>query len=100
MGSEKSDEGALVRVPDHVVYRAFDSETVLLNLDTGQYHGLNQSAGRMFDLLQRTGSPELTIEQVAREFRMPVETVADDFSKLCTELQERGLIEINGSSMS
>jgi hypothetical protein len=100
MGSEESDEGTRVSVPDHVVYRAFDSETVLLNLDTGQYHGLNQSAGRMFDLLQQTRSPEVTIEQVAREFDMAVDKVADDFARLCTELKERGLIEINGFSIS
>lgn len=33
-------------VPDHVVYRAFVDETVVLNLDTGRYHGLNAVGGR------------------------------------------------------
>ena len=35
--------------PQHVVYRSFPSETVVLNLQTGSYHGLNATAGRMLD---------------------------------------------------
>jgi hypothetical protein len=28
-----------VRLPEHVVYRSFEAETVLLNLRTGEYYG-------------------------------------------------------------
>ena len=35
-----------VKLPQHVVYRDFVSETVLLNIQTGKYHGLNPTAGR------------------------------------------------------
>src|ERR671938_504612 len=38
---------ARLRVPEHVVYRDFDDETVVLNLDSGQYHGLNPTAAAM-----------------------------------------------------
>ena len=38
-------------VPDHVVYREFVNETVVLNLETGTYHGLNPSGGRMLEAL-------------------------------------------------
>ena len=33
-------------VPEHVVYRTFVSETVVLNLQSGHYHGINTSGGR------------------------------------------------------
>ena len=39
------------RVPDHVVYRKYVRETVILNLDTGTYHGLNRSGGKMLETL-------------------------------------------------
>ena len=42
-----------VKVPQHVVYRSFPSETVVLNLETGKYHGLNATAGRMLDALEQ-----------------------------------------------
>ena len=31
------------RIPQHVVFRGFATETVVLNLETGKYHGLNPS---------------------------------------------------------
>ena len=34
-----------VRVPRHVVHRDFPAQTVILNLETGKYHGLNPTAG-------------------------------------------------------
>ena len=33
-----------VVVPENVVLRAFEAQTLLLNLDTGTYHGLNDTA--------------------------------------------------------
>ncbi len=85
---------ARISVPDHVVYRSFDSETVVLNLGTGHYHGLNSTAGRMLDLLCETGSARLTAETLAREFNRPVEEIAGDVGELCRDLAARGLIEV------
>jgi DNA-binding CsgD family transcriptional regulator len=42
-----------VRVPQHVVHRAFPARTVVLNLETGKYHGLNPTAGRMLTALEQ-----------------------------------------------
>src|SRR3990170_1998979 len=39
------------RLPDHVVVRTFVLETVVLNLETGQYHGLNPTAGTILEML-------------------------------------------------
>ena len=49
------DAGALpldahASVPQHVVYRRFAAETVVLNLETGTYHGLNATGARMLEL--------------------------------------------------
>src|SRR4051794_40107552 len=40
-------------IPEHVVYRTFVSETVVLNLQSGLYHGINASGGRMMDLMDQ-----------------------------------------------
>ena len=42
------------RVPENVVHRQFAAETVILNLDTGLYHGLNVTGGRMMEVLDRS----------------------------------------------
>jgi hypothetical protein len=85
---------AKVRLSDHVVHRSFGSETVVLNLDTGQYHGLRGSGGRMLELLDETGDPEASARRLAAELEHPLEEVRRDLDELCRALAERSLLII------
>jgi hypothetical protein len=80
-------------VPDHVVSRAFAAETVVLNLRTGSYHGLNPVAGRMLELIDRTGDPGAAVETILSEWAVDRDRVERDMTALCADLLERGLIE-------
>jgi hypothetical protein len=82
-----------VSVPEHVVFRVFPAETVVLNLKTGTYHGLNPTAGRMLEVLRDTGDQARTAEVIAEEFGVPAEQVRTDLADLCADLIERGLLE-------
>jgi PqqD family protein of HPr-rel-A system len=89
---------ARVHVPAHVVYRWFDAETVLLNLRTGQYHGLNQTGGRMLELLQETeGTVRDAIERLAAEYGEDPPDIEDGLASFCAALAARGLIEIDAN---
>jgi hypothetical protein len=83
-----------IKVPENVVHRSFQEETVLLNLDTGQYHGLNGTAGMMLKALEETGDAERAAEIVAGEFDVELERVRADLADLCSALLERGLVVI------
>jgi len=85
---------AKIVVPSHVVFRTFAAETVALNLDTGIYHGLNVTAGRMLDVLQKTGSFNETVDQLVAEYNRTVVEISQDLRTLCGELLQRGLIEL------
>jgi coenzyme PQQ synthesis protein D (PqqD) len=82
-----------VRVPDHVVHRAFVAETVVLNLQTGRYHGLNPSAGRMLDLLESTATPREAADRLAEEYGQPVDVIERDLAGFCRGMLDRKLIE-------
>lgn len=84
-----------VRILDHVVHRSFAAETVLLNLETAHYHGLNTSGGRLFEALRATGSVDAAARAVAAEFDVPVDDVLRDAVDLCEKLAQRGLIEFD-----
>lgn len=86
---------ATVRVPGHVVHRAFPAETVLLNLQTGRYHSLNPTGGRMLELLEATSAVAEVAVQVADEYGQPLHDVQRDLCRLCADLAKRGLIEID-----
>ena len=85
---------ARVRVPQHVVFREFPAETVVLNLQTEQYHGLNPTAGVMLTELGRSGSVAEAAVAVARQFHRSEDEVRRDVLGLCAQLLDRGLIEI------
>jgi hypothetical protein len=86
---------AKIAVPQHVVYRSFPTETVVLNLQTGKYHGLNATAGRMLEALERTSCLRDAAAAVALEYQLPAETVERDMCALCSMLLDRGLVEID-----
>jgi hypothetical protein len=81
-------------VPAHVVFRAFPHETVVLNLDTGKYHGLNPTAGRMLELLEQSETVEQAAARLAEEYGRDAAEIRRDLYDLCRELRERGLLEI------
>jgi hypothetical protein len=88
---------AQVRPAAHVVFRSFVTETVLLNLQTGCYHGLNPTAGRMLEELERRPTVAEAAVRLAREYDQPLEQVERDLCGLCTALAERELVEIRAA---
>lgn len=95
--SQLSDQELLatqVRLPQHVVHRSFVAETVVLNLRTGKYHGLNPTAGKMLEALAVAPTVGAIVPQLAREYGVEPAKVESDVIVLCQGLLQRGLIEI------
>jgi Coenzyme PQQ synthesis protein D (PqqD) len=85
-----------VTVPQHVVYRSFPAETVVLNLETGKYHGLNATAGSMLEALERAACLRDAAIAVAERYGQSQTAIEQDMCELCSALLERGLIEVDG----
>lgn len=85
---------ARVRLPQHVVHRSFVAETVVLNLQTGRYHGLNPTAGRMLEAIEAAPTVATTVPELAGEYGVEQEQIERDLLALVNGLLERGLIEI------
>ena len=85
-----------VRIPDHIVFRMFAAETVVLNINTGQYHGLNPVAGRMLETLQGIHDFTQAAQALADDFGQPLERIEDDLRAFCDDLASRGLLEFDG----
>ena len=87
-----------VVVPDHVVYRQFANEMVVLNLETGQYHGLNPTAGRMLEVLTEQGSVGSAVELLASEFAQDPGRISTDVNGLLDQLVERDVVRLEASA--
>jgi hypothetical protein len=86
--------GATARVPQHVVHRSFAHETVVLNLKTGRYHGLNPTAGRMLAELETGDRVDDIAARLADVYERPLDEIERDLAELCLDLLARDLIEL------
>jgi hypothetical protein len=86
---------AVVVFPEHVIFRSFAHETVALNLQTGQFHGLNVTAGRMVELVQRSARPRDAVRTLAAEYHVGEDQIAGDLADLLALLRNRELIELD-----
>ncbi len=82
-------------MPDHVVYREFVNETVVLNLETGIYHGLNPSGGKMLEALGEAETVRAAAAALAGHYGRPAREIEDDLCAFCRELSQRGLIVLD-----
>jgi Coenzyme PQQ synthesis protein D (PqqD) len=94
----ESPQTLRIRVPRHVVYRPLPSETVIFNLQTGKYHGLNATAGSMLEALEQASCIRDGALAVAADYDQPEAVVERDMRELCDGLLARGLIELDGDS--
>jgi hypothetical protein len=81
-------------VPQRVVYRTLASETVLLNIQTGHYYGMDETGGRFFEVLREAKSLASAVDALTREFEAPVEQIRQDMLRYCSDLLAHGLIEL------
>ncbi len=86
------------RIPDHVLSRKLDDEMVLLNLDSGEYFGLNDTGTRVWELLSDGRSREEVVDCLTEEFEVEVETASAHVMTLCSELLEAGLLAERGEA--
>lgn len=94
--STPASAALMARIPQHVVYRGFASETVVLNLETGKYHGLNPTGGRMLEVLEKTPDVDQAALKLAEQFGIAPDELRQDLIAFCEDLAERGLLELDG----
>jgi hypothetical protein len=83
-----------MRVPDSVATRKIGDETILLNLETGIYFGLDAVGSRFLELIERNGEIAFTHRTMLEEFDVKPETLERDILRLCEELRSKGLLEV------
>jgi len=79
-------------IPKDVMVRDVAGETVLLNLSTGTYFGLDQVGTRMWNVLQEAGSIQKAYDILFSEYEVDPETLLKDLKKLVEELVGHGLL--------
>jgi hypothetical protein len=96
ISGEKNDslERARISPNPEVVAKRLDDELVVVHLGTNLIYNLNQSAARLWELLERGLSLEEVKEQLIEEFDVSMEQLEQDISATLTSLVENQLIQL------
>jgi hypothetical protein len=86
-----------VRVPQGVLSREVQGETVLLNLESGEYFGLDAVATRIWQLLSESGDVGGVESTMCDEFEVEPAVASKDVRALVAELLKRRLLEATAS---
>jgi hypothetical protein len=80
--------------PAHVLVRIVDRESVLLNLETEQYFGLDETGTRMWQLIMASPNIDAAYKQLLAEFDVEPELLQTNLTELLGRLVENGLIQV------
>ncbi len=81
------------RIPDDVLHRVVQSDTVILNAATNAYVSLNGSAGRIWELFGAGHTADEVQAMMVDEFDVETDVVSADVAATLQSLLQRGLLE-------
>ena len=81
-----------VRVPDDVLISNLQEESVLLNLDSERYYGLDDVGTRFWSVLTTSDSIEAAYEKLTEEYDVDSHVLRADLLALVENLVDQGLL--------
>ena len=84
-----------VKVPDDVLISNLQDESVILNLDSEQYYGLDDVGTRMLSVLTTSDSIEAAYNTLVEEYDVDPDVLRQDLLALVENLLEQGLVQVS-----
>lgn len=82
--------------PEHVLIRELEGESVLVNLETEHYFGLDDVGTRIWTLLTTEESVQAAFDQLLEEYEVSPDALRTDITALIKDLMSEGLLEAQG----
>ena len=85
-----------IKVLPDVLSQEVSGETVLLDLNSENYFGLNDVGTRIWQLIQEDGDLQKVYDTMLNEYDVDKKQLGKDMEELVARLVDAGLIEIGG----
>jgi hypothetical protein len=82
-------------VPKNVLAQKVVSETVLVDLNEGNYFELNELGSEVFDHLQKHGSVARAVDDLIERYDVERPVLEKDINALLLQLERNGLLQRN-----
>ncbi len=79
-------------IPSQVMSRQVGDETVILDLGSGMYFGLDPVGAKIWQLLSEGHQLDAVVSTLAAEYDVPEAQLRQDVNSLVSELVSRGLV--------
>lgn len=90
-------ERVSLEVPDHILFRELDGEGVLLNLQTGEYYGLNRIGAEVWRALSARQSVDKIHAKLLDRYEVSAERLWGDLEALIHEMNAKGLVTVGAA---
>jgi hypothetical protein len=84
-----------VRIPDDVLISRLQEESVILNLDSERYFGLDDVGTRILSVLTNSDSIEAAYELLLTEFDVDRAVLRADLLALVANLLQQGIVQVS-----
>ncbi len=82
-----------VAAASRVAVAEVGGEAVLLDLQTGQYYGVNEVGTRIWELVQEPRSLESIVDELERQYEVGRDLLETDAGKFLEQLLDHDLVE-------
>jgi hypothetical protein len=83
-----------VTIPEHVMVRQLGDESIMLDMASGYYFGLDPVGARIWQLLSQASSFAEIVDRLAREYDVTPEQAESDLVRFVEELKANGLLNV------
>lgn len=84
-----------IEISSEVLTQEVDGETVILDLKSESYFGLDEVGTRIWQLLQEQEDIETITETMLNEYDVEEEQLEKDIQNLLTQLDKAGIVTLN-----
>jgi hypothetical protein len=84
--------GSTFEVPAHVVARRIGDDSVILDLQSGTYFGLDPVGARIFELVAQGRALGDIQRTILAEYEVAADVLEADLERLLDDLQSHGLV--------
>ena len=88
----------LIEIEEDVLFREVSGEAVLLNVETGNYFGLDQVGARAWTLIREHKALSKVVDLMEAEYEVSRDALWNDLAALAKELSAHGLVRISRGS--
>jgi hypothetical protein len=91
--AETSPPAGPFKIAPHISWRRVEEESVLLNVDTGEYYSLDPTASSIWERIERGDKTAKIVKDIAKEYGKPETRVEKDAQEFLNDLLSEKLIQ-------